>query len=413
MTPYPLTCSAIQVDADAIWKGVTSVSKAGKRRGRGKGAGRRMAKDLNKGQVIGVGPVNMVWPGLNAPILRGREVVSQKRLPQDKSYLINLLKVRNEMDTYKKRKMHPLERGWAGIRMPGKWFGPPSPILDETFEGFESKVLMTRPHFMMKRGIGRSRTVICMVVTGNKNGCAGFHICEAKDARTGLRTARNSAAQRLRFIERDPDGDTLVHDFVSQYRAVKVFAHKKPEGFGIVAHRCLKAICEVAGIRNVYIKTVGPVFNYRDVVKAFFLGLCQVKSWQDMADEKKLHIVELRQDHEYYPRVVASPSDGVVRTPSDIGVDEITDVRLHMNEGKVIHFKPNKYPDYVRTEQFTKALQKYQHVVRNRQKNRVYLKVRYGQLDSFLTVREKEERARRKAELALAAEEQTEKSEAC
>jgi small subunit ribosomal protein S5 len=41
--------------AEHIWKSVTSVSNAGKKRGRGKGAGKKRAKNLNRGQVIGVG----------------------------------------------------------------------------------------------------------------------------------------------------------------------------------------------------------------------------------------------------------------------------------------------------------------------------------------------------------------------
>lgn len=34
---------------------MTSVSNAGRKRGRGKGAGKKRAKNLNRGQVIGVG----------------------------------------------------------------------------------------------------------------------------------------------------------------------------------------------------------------------------------------------------------------------------------------------------------------------------------------------------------------------
>ena len=40
--------------AEDIWKGVTSVSNAGKKRGRGKGVKGR-AQNLNRGQIIGVG----------------------------------------------------------------------------------------------------------------------------------------------------------------------------------------------------------------------------------------------------------------------------------------------------------------------------------------------------------------------
>lgn len=41
--------------AEHIWKSVTSVSNAGKKRGRGKGVGKKRAKNLNRGQIIGVG----------------------------------------------------------------------------------------------------------------------------------------------------------------------------------------------------------------------------------------------------------------------------------------------------------------------------------------------------------------------
>ena len=41
--------------AEKLWKGVTSVSNAGKKRGRGRAVGKKTAKNLNRGQVIGVG----------------------------------------------------------------------------------------------------------------------------------------------------------------------------------------------------------------------------------------------------------------------------------------------------------------------------------------------------------------------
>lgn len=67
MRPICLTIFIYVVTADELWKSATSVSNAGKKRGRGKGAGRKQAMDLNKGQVLGVGKINVIWPGLNAP----------------------------------------------------------------------------------------------------------------------------------------------------------------------------------------------------------------------------------------------------------------------------------------------------------------------------------------------------------
>ena len=40
---------------DMLWSGVLGVSNAGKKRGRGKGAGRKRMVDLNKGQTMGTG----------------------------------------------------------------------------------------------------------------------------------------------------------------------------------------------------------------------------------------------------------------------------------------------------------------------------------------------------------------------
>lgn len=69
--------------ASWLWKSVTSVSNAGKKRGRGQRINARLIRDLNKGQFIGHGRANIVWPGLNAPIIKGRDIVQQKQLPPD------------------------------------------------------------------------------------------------------------------------------------------------------------------------------------------------------------------------------------------------------------------------------------------------------------------------------------------
>lgn len=76
-----MVCFDILVPASHLWKSVTSVSNAGKKRGRGKSVWR--PRDLNRGQIIGVGKANIVWPGLSSPIIQGKELVKQKQLPPD------------------------------------------------------------------------------------------------------------------------------------------------------------------------------------------------------------------------------------------------------------------------------------------------------------------------------------------
>jgi len=45
----------VTVSSELLWRGVTGVSNAGKKKGRGKRVGRKKATDLNRGQRLGVG----------------------------------------------------------------------------------------------------------------------------------------------------------------------------------------------------------------------------------------------------------------------------------------------------------------------------------------------------------------------
>lgn len=141
--------------AEKLWKSVTSVSNAGAKKGRGRGAGRIRIRDLNRGQLIGVGKVNMLWPGLSAPVIRGRELLKQQRLPDDPErysfFLSNLneenslvailhkclclffrleklVKIRDSMIKFRRMKLSPIERGWSGSKLPGRSIGPPDKI---------------------------------------------------------------------------------------------------------------------------------------------------------------------------------------------------------------------------------------------------------------------------------------------
>lgn len=109
-----------------------SVSNAGRKRGRGRAVGKRPTKNLNRGQIIGVGKVNMVWPGLTQPVLRGKELVQQKKLPEDPEREARLIKLRDSMTRGTRQKLSPLERGWSGGKLGGRSIGPPDPIGEGT-----------------------------------------------------------------------------------------------------------------------------------------------------------------------------------------------------------------------------------------------------------------------------------------
>ncbi|XP_052865349.1 28S ribosomal protein S5, mitochondrial [Anopheles cruzii] len=367
-----------KLPAEQIWKGVISVSNAGKKRGRGKGSGRITAKDLNKGQVIGFGKANIVWPGLSAPVVRGRELVQQQRLPEDKEREAKLRRIRDEMVNFKRLKLGPLERGWSGSKAPGRSIGPPDPIGEDEFLGFESKCLELKAVVNMKGNHGRKRRVSAMVVTGNGNGLAGFGFGKAIEGRAALRQARNRAGQKLMHFELC-NGNTVFHDFHCQFGATKLFVERKPEGYGLKCHRAIRTVCEVLGIKDLRAKCEGST-NVQHVVKAFFIGLLQQKHHQQIAEEKGLHVVEFRPENMNFPKVVASPT--VCRTETDN--NEILDFTQWGLGGK-IQLQKKKFPPFYTKFRSWEIYLKKQEYLRNQDKVRVRMLAETGEVRSFLT----------------------------
>ncbi|KAG0718021.1 28S ribosomal protein S5, mitochondrial [Chionoecetes opilio] len=285
--------------------------------------GKKVAKNLNRGQMIGVGRENMVWPGLNAPILRGRELVQQQLLPMDEEREAKLIKLRDSMGKFRSLKLDPLERGWSGTKMPGRSIGPPDPIGEDTFEGFDTKVLELKVVTCMTAIFGRKRRMSMFSVTGNGNGLAGFALSKATTVPDVIRKVKNKAGQRLLYIHRYND-HTVLHDFFTQYACTKIYVKKMPQGYGLVCHRALRTICQVVGITDLHAKVEGSC-NIQNMTKAFFLGLINQKTHQQLANEKQLHLVEFREENRGFPEVLASPEGGAVRTPAQIPKEEEID----------------------------------------------------------------------------------------
>lgn len=108
-----------------LWKSVTSVSNAGKRRGRAKNLPK--IKDLNKGQRIGYGRVPIIFPGLNAPVLKGETVAQQQRLSEEVATQ-SVAASETTLPVSRRQKIPALKRGYSGATICGRTFGPPDPV---------------------------------------------------------------------------------------------------------------------------------------------------------------------------------------------------------------------------------------------------------------------------------------------
>ncbi|KRX82250.1 Protein sel-1 -like protein 1 [Trichinella sp. T6] len=370
--------------AERLWKSVTSVSNVGRRKGRARSV--RKAKDLNRGQTIGSGKINTLWPGLNSALTIGRQMLEPKYLPPDPEREQKLLKLR-EMTRVSRLKLHPLERGWSGTSLKGRKLGPPPCIAEqENSDQFKTVVLETKAVRHMTARLGQVKRISLLAVVGNGNGLAeeisflqlyyviiiiivlfiifGFAFAKMLDSKAALRKASNMAAKRLRYIERF-DNHTIYQDFWAECRSTQIFAQRMPEGYGLRCHRALKSICELVGIKNLYAKVEGNTRCYQSLTKAFFTGLLNQETYQQLADRKRLLVVEFAKEKDYFPKVIARPSgDESVRRDSEIDKDEVLDVDDLYGEGRYPYKRPKRKPFWINQAGYLHKLWK-EHPKRN------------------------------------------------
>ncbi|MPN39868.1 30S ribosomal protein S5 [bioreactor metagenome] len=77
-------------------------------------------------------------------------------------------------------------------------------------------------------------------------------------------------------------GDTIPHEINGKYGACKVFLKPAPVGTGVVAGGPVRAVLELAGIKNIYSKVYGSRTAI-NIVRATVDGLVSLKTANKIA----------------------------------------------------------------------------------------------------------------------------------
>lgn len=293
-----------------------------------------------------------------------------------------------------------MERGYSGRSLPGVSIGAPDPVGGYSFEGFDTRVIEFKIVNVMRGNLGRFRRHSSFVITGNGNGIVGFAMGKSTDPKAALRKAKKRAAQKLMNINLC-DNRTVYHDFFCQFGDTKIYVSKKPPGYGIKTHRVIKTICQLTGIKDLHAKIEGAT-GVGHIVKAFFLGLLQQKTYAQLAEEKKLYLCEFRKDQNYFPNIVGIPS--TCRTAQQIEKNEILDFRQHVMNGKVV-LRKKKHPPFYSNYPSYKIYLRRAEKRRSHEPIKFDLYTRYGELRSFLADKHPEAKANYKRPAAAAEDE--------
>ena len=142
---------------------------------------------------------------------------------------------------------------------------------------------------VVEKGINRTAKVMkggrrfhfsAIVVSGNRDGIAGYGFGKANDVPGAVEKATRSAHRSLmRF--KVVDG-TIPHPVQGRFGASKIVLIPAVPGTGIIAGACVRAVVEVAGVRNLLSKSFGRN-NPVNLVKATFNALSKLRTREEVA----------------------------------------------------------------------------------------------------------------------------------
>ena len=124
---------------------------------------------------------------------------------------------------------------------------------------------------------GRVMKFSALVVVGDGNGIVGFGLGEA-------------AKKNLHRI--NMKGTTIPHETVGAFGAGRVLLRPAPEGTGVIAGGAVRAVLEVAGIKDIRTKCQ-RTNNPCNVVTATVNGLCSLQSAEQVAAKRGKTVKEI------------------------------------------------------------------------------------------------------------------------
>ncbi len=142
---------------------------------------------------------------------------------------------------------------------------------------------------------GRRFSFGSIVVVGDSNGRVGIGHGKAGEVTDSIRKGVDQAKKSM--ITVPLDGHTIPHEVEETFGAARVILRPASPGTGVIAGGGVRAVVELAGIRDVLTKSVGNN-NPVNVVKATMKALESLQSEQDVLRRRRKAVARLRKPHE-------------------------------------------------------------------------------------------------------------------
>ena len=127
---------------------------------------------------------------------------------------------------------------------------------------------------------GRIARFAALMGVGDRDGHVGFGLGKASEVPDAIRKGIEDAKKNM--ITVSLHGNTIPHEILGIYGAGKVILKPAADGTGIIAGGTVRAILELAGVKNIRAKCLRSS-NPINVVKATFEGLKELRTIEEVA----------------------------------------------------------------------------------------------------------------------------------
>jgi small subunit ribosomal protein S5 len=137
---------------------------------------------------------------------------------------------------------------------------------------------------------GRRFSFTALVVVGDENGHVGAGYGKAREVPLAIQKAIEDAKKNLFTVSRF--NTTITHQIIGEYGAARVLLKPASAGTGVIAAGGVRAVLELAGVRDILTKSLGTT-NPINLVRATVQGLQSLKTPEGQARLRGISVAKV------------------------------------------------------------------------------------------------------------------------